>query len=198
MNKPAVVELEGALDEARAACAETKHFTLNGREYRATVLPDEPPLAWTVWVSDDGDIVVDKRAAKGLCRPAQSVNDGYLMVSIRRADARAEDSFLRRRVHEWVAHAFLGPPPHSSSIVEHINDLPGDNRALNLRWSSHATNRAQRTANKGGSSTGKVRKVPISLSLIRQLQVLTGLRGRALVERIEQAIAAEVERHSTE
>ncbi len=188
-----IAVLSAALAAARRADAETPKFVVDQTEYRLTTLPDEPPLAWDVWVGAQGDIVVDKRAGNGLVRPAQTLNEGYLMISIKRLDARPEDSFLRRRCHEWVANAFHGPPPSRDAIVEHLNDQPDDNREENLCWSRHAENRASRTANRGKAvPDGKVRKVPISLKLIRELQAHTRLKGRGLAAFIEQVIVKKI------
>ena len=116
------------------------------------------------------------------------------MVSIKRAEARQEDAFLRRRCHEWVATAFHGPPPAPGAIVEHLNDVPTDNREENLCWSGHAANRARRTANgKVAVPTGKLRKVAISLRVIRALQERTRLKGRALTAHIEAMIVRQLE-----
>ena len=75
-------------------------------------------------------------------------------------------------------------------IVEHVNDLPTDNRAENLRWGSHEANRAQRTANRGQAvPPGKKRRLYVRLDFVRALQLRSGLKGRGLAEYIEQLIA---------
>lgn len=142
------------------------HFFVGQQEYRLTTLGlEEPPLAWDVFVSDHGDIVVSKRDGLGFIRPQLTRNEGYLMVSILRAEERAEDRYLRRRVHVWVANAFHGRAPSPDALVEHLNDDPSDNFAANLRWAT--------AAEKGGGPP-----------LFTASTDLLGLAGRGAEERL--------------
>jgi hypothetical protein len=165
------------------------HSTYRYVTYRHTSMPGEAALAWKVWVSECGDVLVDKRDGSGLTRPRQTVNDGYLIVSIRR-QLSGGDPYMRRRVHEWVAHAFCGSPPSPAAIVEHLDDNPKNNSAKNLAWSDHGSNRARKAQNeRAGASPGdKIRKMPISLRLMRELQQRTGQRGQVLVRTIERLV----------
>jgi hypothetical protein len=44
------------------------------------------------------------------------------------------------QAHRAVALAFLGNPPPSKPLVNHINGVRSDNRRDNLEWSSHSQN----------------------------------------------------------
>ena len=45
-----------------------------------------------------------------------------------------------RYVHQLVLEAFIGPRPYPSAVARHLNDMPHDNRLLNLSWGSRAEN----------------------------------------------------------
>lgn len=60
---------------------------------------------------------------------------GYCRVSLRPSKAQA----VTRYVHILVASAFL-PPQQPGQEVDHINGIPSDNTAQNLRWCSHKDN----------------------------------------------------------
>jgi hypothetical protein len=164
-------------------------FHVGATEYRLTHFAEDS--AWDVWTSTEGDVVVDKRDAKGLTRPQLTRNEGYLMVSIARAAPRASDQYLRRRVHIMVASTFLEPAP-GKAWVGHKNDVPDDNRLANLEYVSPEDNRAQKTLNdedgEDGVAASKVRKLPVSLQLVRELQRVTGTKGQALVALVEELI----------
>jgi hypothetical protein len=167
-------------------------------EYRLTTLgPDEPPLGWEVWVSDQGDLVVSKRDGLGFVRPQLTRNEGYLMVSILRAEDRAEDRYLRRRLHRLVAMAFHGRAPSSDALVEHLDDDPENCGAANLRWATPAENRARKTANdRADVPKGKIRKLPINMRVVRELQQRTGMKGKALATFVEALIATAIKEMS--
>jgi len=38
------------------------------------------------------------------------------------------------RVDSLVAEAFVGPRPSSQHVLQHINGIDSDDRAVNLRW----------------------------------------------------------------
>ena len=50
-----------------------------------------------------------------------------------------------RMVHELVVLAFVGPRPSPQHTVDHINRVPGDNRAENLRWATKKEQSKNRT-----------------------------------------------------
>ena len=54
------------------------------------------------------------------------------------------------RVHRLVLEAFVGPCPPGMEAC-HYNDIGDDNRLSNLRWDTHAANRAD--AKRNGSHT---------------------------------------------
>jgi hypothetical protein len=198
-ERPPLPAVSQALAAARARDPTCTWFTVGRMEYRLATMPNEPPLEWTVWAgSIAGDIVVEKASGR-LVRPAQTMNEGYRVVSIAKATPFRGDRYLRRRVHEWIAHAFLGPPPTPDAIVEHLNDQGGTNDAINLIWSTSSTNRKRKTANDraGLAPDGKVRKLPLSLNLVRQLQQRTGCRGQTLIAHVEDLIARELDARAT-
>jgi HNH endonuclease/NUMOD4 motif len=43
-------------------------------------------------------------------------------------------------VHRAVLEAFVGPPPTSTSVCRHRNDVPNDNRLENLEWGTKSDN----------------------------------------------------------
>jgi 5-methylcytosine-specific restriction endonuclease McrA len=44
--------------------------------------------------------------------------------------------YMKLRVHNIIAHTFLGAPPSSEHTVDHINRESTDNRISNLRWAT--------------------------------------------------------------
>jgi hypothetical protein len=187
--KPSVEKLNAAYKAARARDPECRSFVVNGIEYRLTTMPDAPELAWDVWVgSIRGDILVDKRDGGDLTRPIQTENGGYLYVSIAKKIA-VSDPHFRRRVHQWVAHGHLGPPPFSNAIVGHLDyDGLTGNSAFSLTWSDPAMNRARRNGTAKLTPAGKVRPVSLNLRLVRRAQAKTGHRGQRLTKYVEKLI----------
>ena len=53
----------------------------------------------------------------------------------------------RRLVHRIVAEAFI-PNPNNYPEVDHINDIPKDNRACNLRWCTPKMNSSKESHRK--------------------------------------------------
>jgi HNH endonuclease len=138
-----------------------------------------------------GDILVDKRDSRGLVRPAQTVNAGYLMISIAVA---ISDPYVRRRVHSLVAYAFLGPPPAPSSIIEHLDDNPQNRDLINLLYSTSATNRARRNGTAKFTPAGKVRPLPLDLRLVRRVQAKTGHKGQRLTKYVEELLRKDLKK----
>ena len=44
------------------------------------------------------------------------------------------------KVHRLVCEAFHGPAPFEGAVVMHLNEIPDDNRAENLRWGTQREN----------------------------------------------------------
>jgi hypothetical protein len=109
MSPPPLNAVNAAFNDMRARDPESTGFLVDGIEFRRTTMIDAPALAWDVWVSEFGDIVVDKKNGSELVRLTQTLNEGYLYVSVEKQQHGA-DPYLRRRVHEWVAHAYYGAP----------------------------------------------------------------------------------------
>jgi hypothetical protein len=194
MNPPPLNIVNAAIYGARTRDPECEGFLADGIEYRLTSMADAPPIAWQVFVSEFGDIVVDKNDCADLVRPAQTLNEGYLYCSILKLVPGA-DPYLRRRAHEWVAHAFLGPPPEPDSIVEHLDDDATNNDYRNLAWSDQISNRARRTANSRSGITppGKLRNVLLNIRVVRLIRERTGFKGRKISAYVEQLILADLE-----
>lgn len=89
-------------------------------------------------VSDLGRVRSLVRGGR-ILKPAKS-KTGYLMVAPV-IDGRNKP----RRVHHLVLLAFVGPRPDGAEGC-HNNDVPGDNRLVNLRWDTRAANVADRKA----------------------------------------------------
>ena len=188
MPLPSIYEVNRAHDLARARGALVEEFELDGVTYRHTVLQGEPELAWKVFVSAMGDVVVEKEPGGQLHRPARTVNENYLLVSIKRLNSQGPDAYLRRRIHWLVAVAFKGPPPSPGAVASHLNDDGLDCRAENIIWASQSENRATRSANAGHVPKHKMRKVYVPLHLARVLGVRKHLRGRKLDRYLEQLV----------
>lgn len=64
-------------------------------------------------------------------------------------------------LHILIAEAFLGPKPSAAHIVLHWNDIPDDNRLVNLRWGTDKDNHsdALRNGRRSGTSVMKARTV---------------------------------------
>lgn len=62
---------------------------------------------------------------------------GYLLVNVRFDDDPKRKAHL---VHRLVCLTFHGPPPHSDSLVRHLNDVKTDNRPENLAWGDKSDN----------------------------------------------------------
>ncbi len=60
---------------------------------------------------------------------------GYLTVSLTDADGCVRS----RRVHQLVLGAFVGPRADGMEVL-HNNDVPGDNRLVNLRYGTRSDN----------------------------------------------------------
>lgn len=59
-----------------------------------------------------------------------------------------------RYVHQLVLEAFVGPRP-AGTIGLHWNDIPADNRPVNLRWGTHADNARDKVRNGGNHNQRK-------------------------------------------
>lgn len=74
-------------------------------------------------------------------------SNGYACVSLWEGGVQ-----LHRRVHQLVAHAFIGPQAPGMEVC-HINGHPADNRLENLRYGTPTQNSNDRiihgTANRG-------------------------------------------------
>lgn len=69
------------------------------------------------------------------------IEKGYHQVALYRDGHRKY-----HKVHRLVLEAFVGPPDSPDLHGMHINDVPGDNRAENLRWGTASENIADQIA----------------------------------------------------
>lgn len=49
-------------------------------------------------------------------------------------------SQVRKKAHQLIAEAFLGPKPDEKSVVLHLDDNPLNNRVDNLKWGTQKEN----------------------------------------------------------
>lgn len=91
-----------------------------------------PGLEDRYYISDDSRVWSVQR--QKLMTPRMN-RDGYLVVGI----THAEYSMTKRRVHQLVLEAFVGPRP-PGHVGCHNNGNPLDNRLSNLRWDSQQEN----------------------------------------------------------
>lgn len=87
------------------------------------------------YVREDGAILCTRKSGDSLWKYGSVNGDGYRCISI------SGKSYL---VHRLVAEAFL-PNPENKPTVDHINRDKLDNRIENLRWATHAEQRANST-----------------------------------------------------
>jgi hypothetical protein len=86
--------------------------------------------------SDQGHIRA--RVSRGRRRPGDLLGQslqtsGYYQI-------KWDGERIRAMVHRLVAEAFHGPPPDHEAVCSHRNDIPHDNRAENLHWSTAIEN----------------------------------------------------------
>lgn len=82
--------------------------------------------------------------------------DGYKTVKLRSKD----EKYISQYIHRLVAIAYI-PNVLNKSEVDHINNIVNDNRAQNLRWSSHQENCFNRgifSSNTSGSKGVSIHK----------------------------------------
>jgi hypothetical protein len=97
-------------------------------------------------VSEKGNVRSMKPSAKrvGFYHfPKVTMRNGYPAVQLS-LNSKTRVKF----VHTLVAEAFCGAKPFDGAQVGHINDMPLDNRAENLRWVTPAQNAADKIKNK--------------------------------------------------
>jgi len=61
--------------------------------------------------------------------------DGYLTVAL-----RVNGQTKVRRVHRLVCTTFIGEPPSETTVTNHFNNVPWDNRLWNLAWNTISEN----------------------------------------------------------
>lgn len=77
----------------------------------------------------------DEQKFRGRMLTARMGNRGYLCVRLSR-----DGKHKRARVHRLVAEAFHGVPTDENLVCCHNNGVKTDNRAINLRWGTLASN----------------------------------------------------------
>lgn len=93
-------------------------------------------------VSDQGGVC----SARKTLRPFVVKSTGYMQVNLSKRS--------RHFVHRLVAGAFCGEP---REVVNHLNGIKSDNRAINLEWTTQAANNVHRHRELGhpGSCAGR-------------------------------------------
>ena len=108
---------------------------------------------------------------KGHIKNQASDKDGYKLVTFCR-DGKEK----MRKVHILVAEAFLGARPEWSTMINHKNKKPADNKVENLEWSDNGHN--QRHANARHEYEGKL----VSCS---ELAEISGIALATIHKRLE-------------
>lgn len=62
---------------------------------------------------------------------------------------------IHHRVHQLVLETFVGPKPRLDSEVRHLNDIPTDNRLVNLTWGTKSENMRDAVRNGGHANASK-------------------------------------------
>lgn len=91
---------------------------------------DHPPFA----AREDGYVI---NLNTGNITKGSADDRGYLRTAVYDKLTRTKKDV---KVHGIVCSAFHGPRPEGAFDVDHINDVRGDNRPVNLRWLSRAAN----------------------------------------------------------
>lgn len=132
-------------------------------------------------VSDHGHVRAEKgwaRFSAGRVLVGSAGRKGYRLVQLYR-DGRNHN----RIVHRLVAEAFV-PNPNRKPVVNHINGVKDDNRAVNLEWVTNAENSAHaRTvlnAMPRGESVKGARLNPATVRLVRFMHHIMGISSNAI------------------
>ena len=107
-----------------------------------------PVVGWEGFyeVSDLGRVLsLPRRTSKGLkgggILKGSRADSGHIAVMLSR-----HGNIRRRMVHQLVAEAFIGPRPPGYE-TRHLNDVPDDNRLVNLTYGTSADNKADAIRN---------------------------------------------------
>jgi hypothetical protein len=95
-----------------------------------------------------GHITVTERILK----PVAVMRGGYASVMLSQGGAERH-----YKVHHLVLCAFVGPMPEGDAHTRHLNDLPTDNRLVNLKWGTRAENMRDAVRNGGHYNASKTR-----------------------------------------
>jgi hypothetical protein len=100
-------------------------------------------------ISDKGTVLstLPKRKPKVLAISIKG--NGYIQYGLFKNGIRSY-----KGVHRLIAEAFI-PNPENKSMVDHINNLPEDNRIENLRWVTLRENQQNQLRNKKGNTSSK-------------------------------------------
>jgi DNA-directed RNA polymerase specialized sigma24 family protein len=98
---------------------------VDGEEWKQTAVAG-------YWVSSLGRVFSAK--SRALMKP-QRTAQGYWRVQL-----RTEDGYSNKMVHVLVAECFLPKTSAEGLVVGHLNENPGDPRAVNLGWVSRRDN----------------------------------------------------------
>ncbi|GAB3535805.1 hypothetical protein GCM10027443_25300 [Pontibacter brevis] len=99
-------------------------------------------------VSNYGNVRSTKYKQPRILRPGD-VGTGHQQVTL-----RIDGKNQKILVHRLVAQAFI-LNPENLPFVDHINGIPADNRAENLRWATNRTNLQNRNDNREGRTASR-------------------------------------------
>ena len=118
---------------------------------------DENNIPGEVWASPiESSLKGLEVSSEGRMKIGHRVFSGYDHGSYKRVTYKKKHIM----VHTIICRAFHGYPPSKDCSVDHINRLPTDNRATNLRWASRSEqsrNKANLVQVTGTTETGEKR-----------------------------------------
>lgn len=115
---------------------------------------------------------------KCVLRPRRH-RDGHLEVNLFNAGV-----CCMMKVHRLVLMAFVEPPPSHTSVARHLNDVPDDNRLVNLAWGTPRDNTADSIANGGFLQAERSPRAKLSNAQVLEIVArrTAGEKGRALAD----------------
>lgn len=121
-------------------------------------------------------VAAGKGTVAGRVLTQKHATNGYRHVDLSRDDRK-----VRFGIHRLVAFAFLGPPPTSAHVVNHIDGNKTNNVPANLEWVSQGANisHAYSTGlNSGPNVTGENNpRAKLTQAQVTEIRALKGKIG---------------------